>query len=126
MFSMVDWLHKIDGEKYIHSIKIASINIINTVIRFHRYPILIHSRPALHCRNPACSSENPPNTLYTLYTLYLFLYFLYTRILLSILLYSCLFYPIKYSLVCQEQSHATLRTWLRTFQPTLHYRTHHS
>ena len=34
----------------------------------------------LHCRNPACSSANPPNTSYTLYTLYLFLYLLYTRI----------------------------------------------
>ena len=29
---------------------------------------------------------------------------LHTRILLSILLYSCLFYLIKYSLVCQGQS----------------------
>ena len=47
MFSMVDWLHKIYGEKCIHSIKIASSYIIKTVMRFHSYPIL---KVDLHCR----------------------------------------------------------------------------
>ena len=54
-----------------------------------------------------------PKYTYTLYTWYLFLIccvYSYTPEYTPI---PCLFYPIKYSLPCQEQSHATLRTWLR-------------
>ena len=67
----------------------------------------------VHCRNPACSVQQIPNTLY------LFLVFAeYTLILFPIL-------PRKHScchmsgtvVICQEQSRSTLRTLLRTALP---------